>query len=154
MKLYRSCSFKYLHDLSGAGARINGGRWNSVGRAALYTSESKSLAILEVLANTPLAILRANFSILTLEITGSFSTDEYTLSDLPAGWNAYPVPVSVTRMGDRWLTAGKTLLLKVPSVIVPSEHNVIVNPMHPDFSKIKITATEKLVIDKRIEGHL
>ena len=154
MKLYRSCSFKYLHDLSGAGARINGGRWNSVGRAALYTSESKSLAILEVLANTPLAILRANFSILTLEITGSFSTDEYTLSDLPAGWNAYPVPVSVTRMGDRWLTAGKTLLLKVPSVIVPSEYNVIVNPMHPDFSKIKITATEKLVIDKRIEEHL
>lgn len=154
MKLYRSCSFKYLHDLSGAGARINGGRWNSVGRAALYTSESKSLAILEVLANTPLAILRANFSILTLEITGSFSTDEYTLSDLPAGWNAYPVPAAVTRMGDRWLTAGKTLLLKVPSVIVPSEHNVIVNPMHPDFSKIKITATEKLVIDKRIEGHL
>lgn len=154
MKLYRSCSFKYLHDLSGAGARINGGRWNSVGRAALYTSESKSLAILEVLANTPLAILRANFSILTLEITGSFSTDEYTLSDLPAGWNAYPVPVAVTRMGDRWLTAGKTLLLKVPSVIVPSEYNVIVNPMHPDFSKIKITATEKLVIDKRIEGHL
>ncbi len=154
MKLYRSCSFKYLHDLSGAGARINGGRWNSVGRAALYTSESKSLAILEVLANTPLAILRANFSILTLEITGSFLTDEYTLSDLPAGWNAYPVPVSVTRMGDRWLTAGKTLLLKVPSVIVPSEYNVIVNPMHPDFSKIKITATEKLVIDKRIEEHL
>jgi RES domain-containing protein len=154
VKLYRSCSFKYLHDLSGAGARINGGRWNSVGRAALYTSESKSLAILEVLANTPLAVLRANFSILTLEITGSFLTDEYTLSDLPAGWNAYPVPVSVTRMGDRWLTAGKTLLLKVPSVIVPSEYNVIVNPMHPDFSKIKITATEKLVIDKRIEEHL
>lgn len=154
MKLYRSCSFKYLHDLSGAGARINGGRWNSVGRAALYTSESKSLAILEVLANTPLAILRANFSILTLEITGSVLTDEYTPGDLPAGWNAYPVPAAVTRMGDRWLTAGKTLLLKVPSVIVPSEHNVIVNPMHPDFSKIKITATEKLVIDKRIEGHL
>lgn len=154
MKLYRSCSFKYLHDLSGAGARINGGRWNSVGKAALYTSESKSLAILEVLANTPLAILRANFSILTLEITGSFSTDEYTLSDLPAGWNAYPVPVSVTRMGDRWLTAGKALLLKVPSVIVPSEYNVIVNPMHPDFSKVKIAATEKLVIDKRIEEHL
>ncbi len=154
MKLYRSCSFKYLHDLSGAGARINGGRWNSVGRAALYTSESKSLAIPEVLANTPLAILRANFSILTLEITGSFLTDEYTLSDLPAGWNAYPVPVSVTRMGDRWLTAGKTLLLKVPSVILPSEYNFIVNPNHPHFSKIKIKATEKLVIDKRIEEHL
>lgn len=154
MKLYRACSFKYLHDLSGAGARINGGRWNSVGKAALYTSESKSLAILEVLANTPLAILRANFSILTLEITGSFSTDEYTLKELPAEWDTYPVPISVTRMGDRWLTAGKTLLLKVPSVIVPSECNVIINPIHPDFSKIKIKATEKLVIDKRIEENL
>lgn len=154
MKLYRVCSFKYLHDLSGAGARINGGRWNSVGKAALYTSENKSLAILEVLANTPLAILRADFSILTLEITGSFSTDEYALKDLPAGWDTYPVPISITRMGDRWLTSGKTLLLKVPSVIVPSEYNVIINPTHHDFNKIKITATEKLVIDKRIEENL
>ena len=154
MKLYRACSFKYLHDLSGAGARINGGRWNSVGKAALYTSENKSLAILEVLANTPLAILRANFSILTLEITGSFSTDEYAVKDLPDGWNAYPVPISITRLGDRWLTDGKTLLLKVPSVIVPSEYNVIINPSHPDFNKITITATEKLAIDKRTEQNL
>lgn len=154
MKLYRACSYKYLHDLSGAGARINGGRWNSAGKAALYTSESKSLALLEVLANTPLAILRTDFSIITLELTGSFSTDEYTLKELPAGWSAYPVPVAVTRMGDRWLTAGRSLLLKVPSVIVPSECNVIINPAHPDFNKIKIIATEKLVIDKRIEENL
>ena len=154
MKLYRACSYKYLHDLSGAGARINGGRWNSAGKAALYTSESKSLALLEVLSNTPLAILRTDFSIITLELTGSFSTDEYTLKELPAGWSAYPVPVSVTRMGDRWLTAGRSLLLKVPSVIVPSECNVIINPAHPDFNKIKIIATEKLVIDKRIEENL
>ena len=154
MKLYRACSYKYLHDLSGAGARINGGRWNSAGKAALYTSESKSLALLEVLANTPLGILRTDFSIITLELTGSFSTDEYTLKELPDGWSAYPVPVSVTRMGDRWLTAGRSLLLKVPSVIVPSECNVIINPAHPDFNKIKIIATEKLVIDKRIEENL
>ncbi len=138
--------------MSGTGARINGGRWNSTGKAALYTSESKSLALLEVLSNTPLAILRTDFSVITLELTGNFSTDEYTLKDLPAGWNTYPV--SVTRMGDRWLTAGKSLLLKVPSVIVPSECNVIINPAHPDFNKVKITDTEKLVIDKRIEENL
>jgi len=154
VKLYRACSYKYLHDLSGSGARINGGRWNSVGKAALYTSESKSLAILEVLANTPLAILRAGFSILTLELTSNFSTDEYALKDLPSGWNTYPVPISITRIGDRWLTAGKTLLLKVPSVIVPSEYNVIINPAHPGFNKIKVTTTEELMIDKRIEENL
>ncbi|HRN56868.1 MAG TPA: RES family NAD+ phosphorylase [Agriterribacter sp.] len=154
MKLYRVCSYKYLHDLSGEGASINGGRWNSAGRVALYTSESKSLAVLEVLANTPLAILRADFSVITLELTGSFSTDEYTLKDLPAGWNTYPVPVAVARMGDRWLRAGNSLLLKVPSAILPSECNVIINPAHPDFNKVKITDTEKLAIDKRIEENL
>ena len=154
MKLYRACSYKYLYDLSGEGARINGGRWNSAGKAALYTSENKSLALLEVLSNTPLVILRADFSVITLELTGSFSTDEYTLNDLPAGWNTYPVPIPVTRMGDRWLTAGSSLLLKVPSVIVPSECNIIINPAHPDFNKVKITDTEKLVIDKRIEENL
>lgn len=140
--------------MSGSGARINGGRWNSPGKAALYTSETKSLAMLEVLTNTPLAILRSDFSIITIEITGSFSTDEYTLKDLPSGWNEYPVPISIIRMGDRWLTAGKSLLLRVPSVIVPSECNLIINPAHPDFSKVKITGTEKLVIDKRVEQNL
>lgn len=154
MILYRACSYKYQHDLSGSGARINGGRWNSPGKAALYTSGTKSLAMLEVLTNTPLAILRSDFSIITIEITGGFSTDEYTLQDLPAGWNEYPVPVSIIRMGDRWLAAGKSLLLRVPSAIVPSEYNLIINPAHPDFSKVRITGTEKLVIDKRVEQNL
>ncbi|MCO5237344.1 MAG: RES family NAD+ phosphorylase [Chitinophagaceae bacterium] len=151
MILYRVCRNKYRHDLSGSGARVSGGRWNSAGRAALYTSGTKSLAILEVLTNTPLAILKDDFTIVTLELPDGVSIDEYKLSDMPAEWHSYPVPIHVMRMGDRWLASGRSLVLKVPSAVVFSEHNWVINPAHPEFDKVKIAGTERLVIDPRIE---
>lgn len=151
MILYRVCRNKYKDDISGSDARISGGRWNGVGRAALYTSGTKSLAILEVLTNTPLAILRDDFSIVQLELPDGILVKEYHVGDLPSGWRHFPVPIHIMRMGDRWLASGKSLVLKVPSAVVFSESNWIINPAHPDFNKLKIVGTERLVIDRRIE---
>jgi RES domain-containing protein len=154
MLVFRVCRNIYAKDLSGNGARINGGRWNSPGVAAIYTSGSKSLAVLENLTNTPPAILQNDFSILTIGISGKISIDEITLKELPFNWNIYPVPVNVSKMGDQWLLSVKSLLLKVPSVIIPSEYNYVINPLHPDMSKLKIKKTEKLELDKRIAENL
>ncbi len=154
MFLYRVCRNQYLNDLTGNGARIHGGRWNSPGIPAIYTSGSKSLAMLESLTNTPPAILQNDFSILTIEISGRLVIDEILLQDLPANWDIYPAPVIIVKTGDKWLLEAKTLLLKVPSAIIPSEHNYIINPLHKDLQKVKVTAKERLQIDKRIEKHL
>lgn len=148
MLLYRVCRNQYLKDLNGHGANIHGGRWNSPGRTAVYTSQSKALAVLETLAQTPPTILPNDLSILTLEVLDEFFIAEILLKNLPGNWNVYPPPVTTQKTGDRWLLHGKTLLLKVPSVIIFSEYNYIINPLHRDIKKLKITPTEKLMLDK------
>jgi RES domain-containing protein len=154
MYLYRVVRNKYLYDLSGAGSKLVGGRWNSPGIPALYTSASKSLAVLESLTNTPPAILQNDFSILILEITGKVLTDEFHEKDLPKNWKTFPAPVNLAKLGDKWLLARKKLLLKVPSVVIPSEFNFVINPLHGDMKKVKIIAAEKLELDKRVAGNM
>ncbi len=154
MFLYRVCRNQYSHDLSGNGSKIHGGRWNSPGVPAIYTSSSKSLAVLESLTNTPPGILQDDFSILTLEVTGKAAIDEISIKNLPGNWNKYPAPVNIVKTGDKWLLSGKTTLLKVPSAVIPSEFNFIINPLHPGMKKIKIVAIEKLNLDQRISEQL
>ncbi len=154
MFLYRVCRNQYAHDLSGKGSKIHGGRWNSPGIPAIYTSSSKSLAVLEILTNTPPGILQNGFSILELEITGKPSVDEISIKNLPRNWNKYPAPINIAKRGDKWLLGEKNLLLKAPSVVIPSEFNFIINPFHPDIKKVKIVAIEKLNLDERISEEL
>ena len=143
-----------MNDLSGTGSRIHGGRWNNPGIPALYTSGSKSLAVLESLTNTPPAILQNDFSILTLEVSGKFVIDELLIKQLPGNWYTYPAPAGLAKLGDTWLLQLKSLMLKVPSAIIPSEYNYIVNPLHPDIKKVKVIAIEKLALDSRIPEQL
>jgi RES domain-containing protein len=154
MYLYRVVRNKYLYDLTGTGSKLFGGRWNSPGIPAIYTSASKSLAVLESLTNTPPAILQKDFSILILEITGKVLADEFSEKDLPANWKTYPAPVNLTKMGDKWLLARKKLMLKVPSAVITSEFNFIINPLHRDMKKVKIAAAEKLELDSRVESNM
>lgn len=154
MYLYRVVRNKYLYDLSGTGSKLFGGRWNSPGIPALYTSASKSLAVLESLTNTPPAILQKDFSILILEIAGKVLTDEFYEKDLPKNWKVYPAPINLAKLGDKWLLARKRLLLKVPSAVISSEFNFIINPLHGDIKKVKITAAEKLELDARVAGNM
>ncbi|MDP4264006.1 MAG: RES domain-containing protein [Bacteroidota bacterium] len=154
MYLYRVVRHKYLYDLSGNGSKLFGGRWNSPGIPALYTSASKSLAVLESLTNTPPAILQNDFSILILEITGKILADEFQEKDLPKNWKVYPAPVNLAKMGDKWLLARRRLLLKVPSVVIPSEYNFIINPLHKDRKRVKIIAAERLELDTRVADNM
>ena len=154
MYLYRVVRNKYLYDLSGAGSKLFGGRWNSPGIPALYTSASKSLAVLESLTNTPPAILQNDFSILIVEITGKVVAHEFHEKGLPKNWKIYPAPINLAKLGDKWLLAQKKLLIKVPSVVIPSEFNYIINPLHKDMNKVKIIAAEKLELDGRVAGNM
>lgn len=154
MHLYRVVRNKYLYDLTGTGSKLFGGRWNSPGIPAIYTSASKSLAVLESLTNTPPAILQKDFSILILEITGKVLADEFPEKDLPANRKTYPAPVNLAKMGDKWLLARGKLILKAPSAVITSEFNFIINPLHRNMKKVKIAAAEKLELDSRVEGNM
>ncbi len=134
---FRICKTRHLATaLSGEGARLNGGRWNSPGLPAVYTSSSLSLATLEVLVHLEDPELLANlFSWFPLEIPDDLA-EWLDPGTLPPEWlNDEPGPASRTA-GDGWLKSRRSAALAVPSVVTPGEWNILLNPAHPDFPKL------------------
>lgn len=150
MKVYRISKCKYIEDLSGYGAFMNGGRWNGEGMRMLYSSSSASHALLETLAHLPAYLASEEFCMLTLEIPDKLIS-VLTLEMLPADWNSLPFPFSTQKAGNSFINENKYLALQVPSVIIETESNIIINPPHKDFSKVKVLLQQRIQIDKRLK---
>jgi len=146
--VYRICSSKYpIND--GEGSRLYGGRWNHKGTPLLYCRSTISLCALEVLANS--SGLPASMVVIAAETPDNLVIPAYTENDLPFDWNA-PIPPSLTKeLGTIWAKSMSSLAISVPSAVVPDERNYLVNPRHPDFSKIKFSAPKPFVFDPRLK---
>ncbi len=132
----------------GEGARKFGGRWNSVGRAAIYTAATTSLALLETLVHTEVGLMP---SYLALPV--SFDADLVEMLEparLPAGWQSSPAPYGLQQIGNEWIDSERSCVLEAPSVIVPHESNYILNPKHPDFASLEIGDPIGLEMDSRL----
>lgn len=150
MIVYRIAKAKYIRDLSGAGARLYGGRWNHKGIAVIYTSETRALATVELLVHLPLSMVPNDLSIASIEIPAHIVPKEIPTADLPANWRNYPAPAVLADLGTRWALSKETLLLRVPSVVVEHEFNILLNPSHPDISHITIPHVENYSLDDRL----
>lgn len=150
MKAYRICHQQYSKDLSGTGAALYGGRWNKIGTPVLYCSLSKELALLEFMIQSPQNLV-PNLDILSIDIPDN-EVSEIPLSDLPPNWKDYPAPAILAEMGDEWVRDGKTLAIKVPSCIIYSSYNLVVNCQHPKFSELKVITCEPFYLDPRWVG--
>lgn len=133
---------------SGEGARLYGGRWNPKGLRVVYTAGSRALAMLEILAQDQ--PLHARYVIIPARIPPSLRIERVALSKLPANWNAPGRSDSLREMGAQWLRRGRAAVLCVPSAIVPSEFNYLLNPLHADFARIKPGPVEILKTDARL----
>jgi RES domain-containing protein len=140
---------------SGQGAKDWGGRWNGRGVAVVYTAAHRSLSILEVLvhlkggAGTGTATISAPFYIYGISF-GAALMEELPIASLPAGWNSEPLTAASQSLGDAWVSAARSPVLAVPSVIVPEERNYVLNPSHPRFSEIQIGSPVVCSIDPRL----
>lgn len=150
MICYRIVRAPYQDDLSGEGAEKYGGRWNSIGMPALYCCENRSLALLEVLANAYAGIILNDFVILTIEIPETAKIYNPKESQLPEDWQAIPLKNASQDFGDTLLSKNEYLGFKVPSTLMPYEHNFVFNPSHADFKKVKIKEKTPFVIDARL----
>lgn len=148
MILYRISACKHINDLTGTGASLYGGRWNSLGIAMTYTAGSPSLAMLETLVHLG-GRITGNFCQLALEAPED-SILTYSESDLPTNWREHPAPDALKKLGNKFILEGKYLCMKVPSVIVPEEFNCLINPEHPDFDKITVLVKGKINFDNRL----
>ncbi len=150
MQVYHLGTSRFANQLTGEGAKIHGGRWNLIGVPCLYTSESKALSILEYAANVKLEEMPLSLSI-TVYTLPDKSWREYAVTDLPTNWQEIPAPNNTKEWGSKLLQEARVLALKLPSVLIPSEFNYILNPLHTDFSKVKIKEIHSFAFDTRIK---
>lgn len=135
---------------SGQGAARTGGRWNSKGRRVVYTSATQSLAVLETLVHlNPLVLFK--YVVFRIEFDPAL-VEELQIAHLPANWRAQPPPASTKAIGDKWLREGRSVILAVPSVIVPGEVNYLINPGHPDFERIIVGQPVPFAFDTRLRA--
>lgn len=151
MEVYRICLAKYAGDLFASGIR---GRWNVKGSFVIYTAGSRALACLENVVHRSGEGLSDNFRTIVIDIPDDLRIETISADGLPANWQetkSYPV---CQPLGHAWYQKRSSPVLRVPSAIIPEEFNYILNTRHPDFSKIKIKATEDFFFDPRIKTDL
>lgn len=143
MKFWRLARQRFA-ALDGLGAYLNGGRWNRPGLPAVYCSEHPSLAVLEILVH--------------LEVDPDGLPDEYVKIAIEV-----PRSIKMTRierlpgdldetveLGSRWFESTTTLGLLVPSVVIPEERNLLLNPQHRDFARVRIFDSQPFRLDARL----
>jgi RES domain-containing protein len=136
---------------TGEGARLFGGRWNSKGTALIYASESASLAALEMLVHLQSPRLLNSYLVARLSFDDSL-VEKIDARRLPRNWRSYPALRELQALGDQWLLRRSSAVLQVPSVIVETEHNFLLNPAHPDFSAIRRGRPRPFQFDPRLKG--
>ncbi|WP_211453063.1 RES family NAD+ phosphorylase [Collimonas antrihumi] len=154
MKVFRLAKEKpgryRADDLSGNGAALAGGRWNPRGVAVLYTCCHASTAVLEARVHASGLLPVANFFLVTLSLPDDVASNAY-VPDLPDDWNALDCdPASTVDLARNWLDAGKQLAMCVPSVVCPSDSNLILNPAHPDMRLVSVLDKQLFTLDRRL----
>jgi RES domain-containing protein len=138
---------------SGIGCDFADGRWHTKGNRLVYASESLSTAMLELLAHgESFTSLQQKFVAFSFSVSGEHPVEwsAAALEERTPLWRS-PVPVSFTQQsGDRWILTRSTLLLRVPSAVVPVYHNLLINPAHAHFSKLNIEGPFEVPVDVRL----
>lgn len=150
MKVFRLAKGQYVQDLSGKGAEIAGGRWNSKGVAMVYTSQSRALCLLEIAVHIPVGIIPSDYFMVELEIPEEAEIKEITEELLPSDWNSFPHSQLTQSIGDKFVRDNESLVLKVPSAIVKGDYNFLINPAHTLKNRISILGMESFNFDNRL----
>lgn len=150
MIVYRLCRKEYAHDLSGEGARLHGGRWNSKGNAALYTSVYRSLSALEMAVHLGLSLNSSASSLVSIDI-GDVDIINFP-EPLPSGWDRFPFPSVTQKAGDTLLANAQCPGFKVPSVVVSEEFNIVLNPSFNWQKQLRIIDERAFLYDPRLES--
>lgn len=149
-RLCQRCHAEAGAAFAGEGARLAGGRWNPPGIAVVYAAGSLSLASLEFLAHFE------SSEHLPELVSFRLSFEERHVSQpdsLPADWRKIPAPKSTQMLGEDWWRSGRSSVLRVPSVIVPSEYTFVLNPAHRDFRRIQVGPAQPFSLDPRWFGN-
>jgi len=141
---------KRFAALDGEGARQFGARWSSEGVAVVYAASHLSLSALEYLVHIDIEDVPEDLLALAIEVPDDAGEIVVPPADLPAGWRETPAPPFCRQLGDNWVAGSEALLLRLPSVLIPEETNVLVNPAHPRAREVRIARSRLFAFDPRL----
>jgi RES domain-containing protein len=137
-------------SLDGVGGLSWAGRWHTAGRRVVYCAPNPATALLEVLVHSEIGFddVPVNFRYLEIEAPDALAVEDVDTGLLGRSWRKDP---AVTRAaGDQWLSSGRTVLLRVPSVIVPATWNVLLNPRRPESRQVRVIRIHRHALDPRL----
>jgi len=147
--VWRIAQRPFALDRTGAGAREYGGRWNRPGTPAIYAGRTVGIAALEKFVHLA-GVPALDLVLVRIELPGHCSVEEPNIANLPAGWNAVPIRQASMDFGTTWIQEERSLVLYVPSTIVPEERNAVINPNHPEFRTIQLVIERDFTFDLRL----
>ncbi len=150
MLLYRLVKKQHAQSLSGVGASIVGGRWNSIGIEVIYTAANRALAMAEVAVHFSYGDIPTGYKMISIETPEKMAIFNITNKDLPANWNKFPYLTETQLLGDKFLQENKYCLLRFPSAVVKGDYNILIDPNHSQFKYIKIIDVTDFPFDKRL----
>jgi RES domain-containing protein len=151
VRAWRLCRKPHAAEpLHGKGGTVVAGRWHEKGWRIVYTSTTLSLAALELLVHASVAHAPSDLVAIEIEIPDDLKIAEIPAGALPRDWRATPAPRRLQQLGTKWLEEKKTAVLRVPSAVVPTETNYLLNPLHPDAKRIGVVRTAPFKMDPRL----
>lgn len=148
MLVYRITLKKFAQALHASGYAA---RWNSKDVRMIYTASSRALACLENIVHRNAIGHNTQFRTMIIHIPDDMLMSTIESTQLQANWHRFEHYPDTQRLGDAWIAGGETAVQRVPSAIIPEEHNYLVNPAHPDFARIDLTGSEPFVFDPRLK---
>ena len=150
MRVWRLAKERLARQLDGEGNRRTGARWNSPGRGVVYTSVSLSLAVLESLVHTSPDLLPVDLVSVEIDVPDDVSFRKLGLESFPEGWPSGARDDWFRKTGDAWLAQASDLYLIAPSIILPQEMNVMINPTHPEIGRVRVMEVRPFRLDPRL----
>ncbi|WP_373496306.1 RES family NAD+ phosphorylase [Aquiflexum sp.] len=149
MIVFRLSSNRYANDLSGKGAELYGGRWNSIGTPIIYTASSRALAMAEVAVHLHIQKIPKDMMMVELYLPAD-SITSLPFQELKNNWEMFPYSIQTQQFGDDFIKENRFLGLKVPSAVVNGDFNFLINPRHVEIQKIKVVNFSPFRFDSRI----
>jgi RES domain-containing protein len=151
VEVFRISAPRYAQSLTASGVA---NRWNTAGQYIIYTAASASLACLENVVHRGAEGLQAPFKLMRLDIPDQLLIEEVPAAMLPTDWQLVTSYPQCQEIGSAWYQLRRSAVLKVPSAIITSESNYLLNTSHPDFEQVKLLSTADFIFDPRIKGEL
>lgn len=149
MIVFRLSRNRYAEDLSGKGAELFGGRWNSIGTPVIYSAASRALAMAEVAVHLHYQKIPADMMMVELYLPEDLMT-LIPLNELSGNWKTFPYAMQTQLIGDAFIKENLQLSLKVPSAVVRGDFNYLINPRHEDIKRVKVVNISTFSFDSRI----